>query len=117
MVKKKLVEFDLNLNSLKQHTFELNREFVKIDCKLSCLESSMKQQTQFNRCTSLCSSLNYSELESSSSGQNASFSGNTDGSPNSLDDLNEEYERGLLVEKDYEASDELVQMLLNKHLP
>lgn len=69
LIQKKLQDFDLNLNSLKSSTTELNRDFAVIEEKITSLDTSFKRVNSFSslsRSESTCSiASSYSSSSSS----------------------------------------------------
>jgi len=64
LVQKKLKDFDLNLNSLKDTTNELNKDFAVIEEKITNLDSSFKRVNSFS---SISRTDSFSSISSSSS--------------------------------------------------
>jgi len=114
MVQKKLQDFDLNLNSLKNTTNELNKEFAVIEEKITNLDSSLKRVNSFS---SMSRTDSFSSISSVCS--NSDFSSTTSEAESETDELentfvmvvkNENTNNFMMKEENKNENDGLTQM-------
>lgn len=102
LIQKKLQDFDLNLNSLKSSTSELNKDFAVIEEKITSLDTSFRRVNSY-------SSLSRSESTSSIASSYTSSSSSDFLSENEAESDRDELESTfVIVTKDEKTNDIMV---------
>jgi len=99
LIQKKLQDFDLNLNSLKSSTSELNKDFAVIEEKITSLDTSFKRVNSYS---SLSRSESTSSIASSYSSSSSSDFLTENESESDRDELESTF---VIVTKDEKTND------------
>lgn len=103
LIQKKMEDFDLNLNTLKTSTRELNSDFASIEEKLMTLDSSFKRVSSMS---SLCRSDSMSSVSSvNSSAESEQFSPSSSAGSENESDSDQLESTFVFVNKDESTND------------
>lgn len=103
LIQKKMEDFDLNLNTLKTSTRELNSDFASIEEKLTTLDSSFKRVSSMS---SLCRSDSMSSVSSvNSSAESEQFSPSSSAGSENESDSDQLESTFVFVNKDESTND------------